>query len=289
VSHFVEALLGWAFVAQVVRITIPYALAALAGTTSERAGVVDLSLEGKLLIGALVAAIAADATGSPLAGAAWGTLAGVGFALIYGAIVLVAKADPIVSGVAMNLLAYGFSRFALKLRFDSTANSPPVPGFDGPLYRNPIVWLAVLLPIALHVVFARTRFGLRLRAVGEHPEAARSLGVSVDWVRWKAVLCAGGLAGLGGAWLALDNHGFVAEMSGGRGYIALAAVIMGRWRPLAAAAACLLFGLAEALELQLGAADLGIPRELIDVVPYVLAMLALAVSSARVRGRPGLA
>jgi simple sugar transport system permease protein len=243
--------------------------------TSERAGVIDLSLEGKLLVAALFAAVGADLSGSVLVGAASGAAAGAAYAGLYGLAVLVLRADQIVAGVAMNLLAVGLTRFLSKLIYGSTANSPPVPGFEGGLLANPVFWLALALPVVLHLALRRTRFGLRLRAVGEHPEAATSLGVSVARVRWAAVLIAGALAGLGGAWLALDIHGFAAEMSGGRGYIALAAVIMGRWRPLAAAAACLLFGFAGALQLQLGAHDVGLPRELTDVLPYLLTMVAL--------------
>jgi len=135
--------------------------------------------------------------------------------------------------------------------------------------------VAILLVALWHFGFGRTRFGLRLRAVGEHPQAAASLGISVARVRWKALLLSGALAGLGGAWLALDNHGFTAEMSGGRGYIALAAVIMGKWRPLQAACACLLFGFAETCQLHLQAADVGVPTELVRAIPYLLTMAAL--------------
>jgi simple sugar transport system permease protein len=270
-----EGILTLAFGAQVLRITVPYALAALGGVTTERSGVVDLALEGKLLVAALVAAIAAHATGSPLVGALAGAAAGVAVAALQGLVVLGFRADPIVAGVAINLLAAGATRFLLKLVFDSTANSPPVPGFDG-LAANPLLWLALLAPLGLHAVLRGTRFGLRLRAVGEHPEAARSLGVGVGSIRWRALALGGALAGLGGAWLALDNHGFVADMAGGRGYIALAAVIMGGWRPIQAAAACLVFGLAEAIQLQLAAADVGLPHELLGLLPYVLTIALLA-------------
>jgi simple sugar transport system permease protein len=125
-------------------------------------------------------------------------------------------------------------------------------------------------------VLTRTRWGLRVRAVGDHPEAAHTLGVDVNWVRWRAVLAAGLLAGLGGAWLAMSNRGFVAEMTGGRGYIALAAVIMGSWRPLWACAACLLFGFAEAVQVALEMYRIGVPGELTHIFPYLLTMITLA-------------
>src|SRR5690606_30002416 len=129
--------------------------------------------------------------------------------------------------------------------------------------RNPVAWIAVALVLGVYAVVYHTRFGLRLRAIGEHPAAASSLGISAARVRWIAVLGAGGLAGLGGAWLSLGQHEFYAEMSGGRGYIALAAVIMGRWHPLYAAGACLLFGFAEALQYELAAHNVGLPSELL--------------------------
>jgi simple sugar transport system permease protein len=134
----------------------------------------------------------------------------------------------------------------------------------------------VALVIAFQVVISKTRFGLRLRAVGEHPDAAETLGVSVMGIRWVAVLTAGGIAGLGGAWLALDNHAFVANMSGGRGYIALAAVIMGSWRPKFVALACLVFAAAEALQVVMQVADVGVARELVQSLPYILTMVAMA-------------
>jgi general nucleoside transport system permease protein len=265
-----------AFWLQVVRIAVPYALAALGGALAERSGVVDLALEGKLLVGALAAAVGADATGSVYGGAAAGALAGVAVALGYGVLVLALRADQIITGIALNLLAFGLTRCLLKLYCDSTASSPPTPGFDGSPLGNPLLWLVALLVLAAHVGVNHTRAGLRLRAVGEHPEAARSLGVSVEGTRLAALAAAGALAGLGGAWLALDNHQFVAEMSGGRGYIALAAVIMGRWRPAAAVLACLFFALAEAIELHLATAHRGLPSELTRALPFVLTILALA-------------
>ncbi len=265
-----------AFYAQVLRITVPYALAALGGSMSERSGVINIALEGKLLIGAFCATVGVDLTGSVGVGALCGLAGGVAVAAVYAAVVIRFRADQIVAGVAINLMAYGLTRFLLKKIYDSTANSDPIEGLASNVLAEPLLWVAVLAVVAVQVVVARTAFGLRLRAVGEHPEAAASVGVSVTGVRWVAVLAAGALAGLGGAWLAAGSEGFVAEMSGGRGYVALAAVIMGKWRPVAAALACLLFGFAEALQVNLQAASLGLPPELIQVLPYVLTMIALA-------------
>jgi len=273
----VDLAFAGAFAVQVLRMAVPYVLAAQGGALSERSGVINIALEGKLLVGAFGAAVGAHFAGSALVGAAVGVAAGVGVGLLYGLAVLRFRADQIVAGVAINLLALGLTRYLLKLVFTSTANSPRVPGAEPLVVTEPLFWLAVVAVLGVHLLVARTRFGLRLRASGEHPEAVDAVGVSVVGVRWRAVVGAGALAGLGGAWLALANQGFVAEMSGGRGYIALAAVIMGKWRPVPAALACLLFAFAEAVQLNLQATTgLAVPRELIQMLPYLLTMVALA-------------
>ena len=266
-----------AFLVQVLRMAVPYVLAAQGGVLSERSGVINIALEGKLLVGAFGAALGAHYTGSVWLGAGVGVVAGAATGALYAAAVVRFRADQIVVGVAVNLLALGLTRFLLKLVFDSTANSPRVPGTDRLVVAEPLFWAVVALVVVVHVVLWRTPFGLRLRACGDHPAAADSVGIGVERVRWTAVIAAGSLAGLGGAWLALANEGFVAEMSGGRGYIALAAVIMGKWRPVPAALACLLFAFAEALQLNLQATTgLAVPRELVQMLPYLLTMVALA-------------
>jgi ABC-type uncharacterized transport system permease subunit len=189
------------------------------------------------------------------------------------------------------MLAYGLTPFLLKALYNQLSNSPKIKGFGGTLFTNPVFWLAVALVIIVHVVMSRSRWGLRARAIGDNPEAAHTLGVSVNVIRWQAVLASGALAGLGGCWLALSGSGFVSEMSAGRGYIALAAVIMGSWRPLWACAASLLFGCAEAIEIDLQTFDTGIPNELTQAFPYVLTMITLAGFIGRSRppaelGRP---
>jgi general nucleoside transport system permease protein len=273
-----ERLITITFLLAVLRITVPYVLAALGGTLSERSGVVNLALEGMLLTGAFAATVGSDA-----GGVAVGVLAGVGggllVAAIYALAVLRYRADQIVAGVAMNLLALGATRYLLKVVYHSASSSPPVPGFSGAGvldWGNLFLVAAALAAVAAQLFLAYTPSGLRLRAVGEHPLAAESLGVRVIPVRAAAILASGVLAGLGGAWLALDNHGFVDKMSGGRGYIAIAAMIFGRWRPLGATAACLLFGFADALQVNLQATATSIPREFVQIIPYVLTMVALA-------------
>jgi len=271
----IETLFSAAFFGQMLRITVPYMLAALGGTISERSGVINIALEGKLLVGAFCAALGAYYTDSVFVGAVAGVGGGLAVGALYALVVVRFRADQIVAGVAINLLALGLTRFLLKLAFDSTANSPPIESLASNVAAAPLFWVACVLAPAVHAVLMYSPFGLRLRAVGEHPEAAATAGVSVVRVRWAAVLIAGALAGLGGAWLALGSGGFVAEMSGGRGYVALTAVIMGKWRPLAATLASLSFGFAEAFQLNLQTAGVGVPSELVQMLPYVLTMVAL--------------
>jgi simple sugar transport system permease protein len=272
------------FLAQTIRIAIPYLFAAAGGAIAERAGVVSLTLEGFMLGGAFGAVLGAHYTGS-----AWiGLVGGVAAGLLLGAIHAVAsirfKADQIVVGVAINLFTVGVTRFFLQLAFESSSNSPRVTGFGGDatavgsaaaFLANPLVWLGLAAMPVLSWVIRRTTFGLRVRAVGEHPLAAASVGVPVERVRYAAVLASGALAALGGVYLALDQHQFTDSMTAGRGFIALAAVIFGRWDPLRAGLACLLFAGAEAMQIQLQAAQL-IPSQFVAMIPYVLTIVAVA-------------
>lgn len=282
------AVLSVGFVVSMFGIAVPYAMSALGGALSERSGVINIALEGKLLFGAFGATIGAYYSGSVAVGVVCGIAAGVAVGALYAVVVVHFRADQIVAGVAINMLAYGLTRYLLTIPFDSTASSATTVGFGSSVLRNPVAWLAVAAAVCVYVVVYHTRFGLRLRAVGEHPEAASSLGISVARVRWIAVVGAGGLAGLGGAWLSLSQREFFAEMSGGRGYIALAAVIMGRWHPLYAAGACLFFGFAEALQYELSAHNVGVPSELLATLPYVLTMVTLAGFMGRARAPAAL-
>jgi simple sugar transport system permease protein len=270
----IATLLSLGFAAAVVRITVPYALAALGGTLSERSGVINIALEGLLLIGAFAATLGAWFGHGAIAGVLGGVLGGAALGALYALLVVTLGGDQIVCGVALNLLADGLTRFLLKAIFGSSSNSPRVDDWGHVGTR--LIGLTVGLVVLIHFVVYKTPFGLRLRAVGEHPEAAASLGVRPARIRWAALVLAGALAGLGGVWLAADQRQFVAGMSNGRGYIALAAMIFGKWRPAWAAAACLLFGLAEAMQIALQAAGVGIPGWVVQMLPYLLTMITLA-------------
>jgi len=188
-----------------------------------------------------------------------------------------------VVGIAINLLVIGVTRFFLRFAFDSASNSPRVPGFSATesgsglraLALNPLFWMALLAMVLVGWVLYRTAFGLRLRAVGEHPEAAASVGVPVARVRYLSALLSGALAGIGGVYLALDQHQFTDGMTAGRGFIAIAATIFGRWDPWRVGLACLLFAAAETLQIQLQGRG-GIPSQFVEMIPYALTIVALA-------------
>lgn len=269
----------WTFLAQMIRIAIPYLFAASGGVVAERSGIVSLTLEGFMLSGAFGAVLGTYYSGSPWIGVLSGMFAGLIFSIIHAITTIRYRADQVVVGVAINLLAIGVTRFFLKLFFASSSNSPRVAGFGGNIraggFDNPLLWLGLVIAPAVAFLIYRTPFGLRVRAVGEHPEAAESVGVSVARVRYIAVAVSGILAGLGGVYLALDQHQFTDQMTAGRGFIAISAVIFGRWSPIRAALACLLFAAAETLQIQLQGAH-AIPSQFIEMIPYALTIIALA-------------
>jgi simple sugar transport system permease protein len=279
-----EALL---FIAAALRISVPYALAALGACFSERGGVINIGLEGMMLTGALAFTLGAYWTGSPWLGLGAAVLAGVLVGALHALVTVRFRADQITSGLGINLLAAGLTKFILTLVFHSSSNSSRVvglPAWDltgldrvpglGPVLAAPLVLITLALVLGGQWMLFRSVFGLRLRSVGEHPEAAATLGLSVAGLRTLGVLVSGALAGLAGAWLASEQHSFTDGMTNGRGYIAIAAMIVGKWSPFGAAAACLLFGAAEALQITLQGSRF--PNEILQMLPYLVTMLALA-------------
>ncbi len=275
------------FLAAALRISVPYSLAAVGASISERGGVINIALEGIMLHGALAYTLAAFWTHDPWLGLAAAVLAGVLTAALHALVTVGMRADQITSGLGINLLAAGLTRFVLTQAFHSSSNSPRVVGLPdwgwfglsrvpaiGPVLGAPLVLIAIALVLASQWLVFRSVFGLRLRSMGERPEAAASLGLSVPLYRSLGVLLSGALAGLAGAWLASEQHSFTDGMTGGRGYIAIAAMIVGKWSPLGAAAACLLFGAAESLQIALQGS--GFPSEPLQMLPYLVTMLALA-------------
>lgn len=273
----IDSLLSAVFWASVLRIAIPYVLAAIGGSVTERAGIVDLAIEAKLLFGAFTAAAVSHATGNAYAGVMGGMAAGVAVAGAQAFFALRMGADQVIIGVAFNLIALAGTRFLLQLFYGVGANSPQAPGVGDAIVSNPLFWLAVLATIAVPLALARSRWGLRLRAAGDRPDALVAVGASPAKARVYAALVGGALAGAGGAQQALAVDGFVADMSGGRGYIVLAMIILAGWRPAWAALACLGIAFSHALGVELQILGSAIPRELAPLLPYVLTVLVLAI------------
>lgn len=287
-----DVILSGTMIAQTARMTIPYGCAALGGVLSERSGVVNIALEGTLLASALASVSTALATGSAAAGVFAGVGCGALIGLLHATLVVRGRIDAIVSGIALNLVAAGGTRFMLRALYGSSSNSPVIQGFRfgsntglGLVIRTVLdpFLLAMLVFIALTAfMLQRTRFGLRLRACGEDPSAAQAVGVHVAGVRTAAVSLGGAVTGLGGAALAYDLHQFQAGMSGGRGFIALAAVIVSGWRPWPAAVACLAFAALDALQIVLQN-QTKLPSQVLAVLPYVATLGALVLVARRGR------
>ena len=289
-----------------VRLATPLLLACLAGLYSERAGIFDIGLEGKMLAAAMSAGAVAALTGSAWAGLLAGIGASMLFAALHGIAAITFRGNQLISGVALNFLASGLTVLIAQALFKQGGRTPPLSGaarFNpitlpwaqalrdvpviGPLYyevisgHSVLVYMAfVIVPLTWWILF-RTRFGLRLRAVGENPAAVDTAGVSVIGLRFAAVGITGILCGIAGAYMATAlQAGFGREMTAGRGYIALAALIFAKWRPVAALWACLLFGFFQALALRpdvvQAVVQVKVPVPVLDALPYILTVLVLA-------------
>jgi general nucleoside transport system permease protein len=263
-----------------VRLSTPLILAALGGLFSERSGVINIALEGMMLAGAFTAAAVTYAVGSPFVGLLAGMGAGMLIAAIHAVACIRYRADQVVTGTAINILMIGVPGFLSGAFFLSSGSTPQIPR-DQLIPWTPIVIAIALVPITWYVLY-KTPFGLRLRSVGENPEAADAAGVPVARMRYAGVLLSGILAGVGGAYLSIGQSSlFTRNMTSGRGFIALAALIFGKWRPVQTMLACLLFGLTEAVTIQMqGVVKLpsgeDIPVQFIHMVPYMLTIIVLA-------------
>ena len=289
-----------------VRLSVPLLLACLAGLYSERSGIFDIGLEGKMLAGAFASGAAAAVSGSAWVGLAAAILVSVFLALVHGFASITSRGNQIVSGVAINFVAAGATIILGQAWFSQGGRTPLLTGdgrfgalnlpFAAELRDVPIIgqiysellsghsllvyFAFFMVPFTWWVLF-RTRFGLRLRAVGENPAAVDTAGISVAWLRYRAVICTGILTGVAGTYLALaQNAGFVKDMTAGKGFIALAALIFAKWRPVPAMFACLLFGFLDALSIRLQGSPLPligkVPVQFMQALPYVLTVILLA-------------
>lgn len=261
------------------RVSVPLVFTATGGIFSERAGVINIALEGLMLVGAFAAAAVAFFTHSPWLGALAGVGAGVLLSAIYALFVIQFRADQIVAGTAINLLAFGVTPLLSKVLFDSTGATPSLELQDR--FGNEPLYLALLVVIAVGAWFKYSRIGLWLGFAGEHPEALSTAGIRVRSVRWFGVLLAGALAGMGGVTLSIFlSSSFSRGMTAGRGFMALAALIFGKWKPIPTLFACLFFGLTDALQIRLQGVpifgDQPIPVQFIQILPYVFTVLVLA-------------
>jgi simple sugar transport system permease protein len=273
-------------------LAVPLAYASLGGLYSERSGVLNIALEGMLLTGAFTGAVTSFYFGNSGLGILFTVVIGSLVGLLHAFLCVSWRVNHLVSGLAINLLASGMTSFLSRLVFSvhSTQRLPEiqpivVPGLSNIpligklLFQQDILFYLLLLLIALttYILF-HTSFGLTLRAVGEYPQAADTAGISVNWVRYCAVIISGCLASLGGAYLSLVQVRFFAEgMSAGKGFIAIAALIFGRWHPQGTVLACLLFGATEALQLRIQALGANIPYQFLLMLPYAIAIIALVM------------
>ena len=276
------------YLAASLRLAVPLAFAALGGLYSERSGVLNIALEGMLLTGAFTSAAATFYTGNVWIGVLAALVFGGLVGLLHAFLCVTWRVDQLVSGLAINLVASGLTSFLARLVFHG-GSAQHLPGIEpvsipvlanipllGLLQQDVFVYLLfVLVPLSTYILFY-TNPGLTLRAVGEYPKAADTSGISVQRVRYICVIISGCLAGLGGAYLTLVQVKYFAEgMSAGKGFIAIAALIFGKWHPIGAALACLLFAATEALQLRIQALGINIPYQFLVMLPYAIAILAL--------------
>jgi len=261
-----------------LRMATPMIFASMGGFVSERSGVVNIALEGFMLTGAFAAAVIAYHTHSAWLGWGGALLAGAAVGALYGFFVITLKADQIVTGTAINILTAGVMPFLTKILFNSTGSTPGLPLADRFSFE-PLI-MAFILVAVLTYWYTQTHSGLWLQFAGEHPGALLAAGVSVRKVRWVSVIASGGLAALGGASLSTFlASSYSPMMTGGRGFMALAALIFGRWKPLPTLGACVFFGLTDALQIRLQGVHLGtmeVPVQFIQILPYVVTIIALA-------------
>jgi simple sugar transport system permease protein len=284
-----------------VTLSVPLVFGALGGVIGERAGVVNVAIEGQLLGGAFCSALVASATGSMTLGLVAAAVAGVLVAFILAAFAIKYLVDQVIVGVVINVLVTGLTNFGYTkilaadpehLNTRMTLPDLPIPGLSeipviGPVFfdHSIIVYIAYVAVAAVWFGLFHTKWGLRVRAVGEHPQAADTVGINVNGTRFWNVSLAGAVAGLGGAFFTLGSVGiFTKEMTAGQGYIALAAVIFGRWDPIRATLAALLFGFATNLQNTLGIIGSPVPSEFLLMLPYLVTIFAVAGLVGKSRG-----
>jgi ABC-type uncharacterized transport system permease subunit len=283
-----------------IRISTPIALAAVGGAFSERAGIINIGLEGMILFGAFAGVLGSFFSGSPWAGVLLAIVFGGLLGYVLALFTLRFRADHVVAGVALNIVSLGATTWLMQILWGSRGCSPNVNGLTeislpvirsiplvGELFgtHSPLVYLMFALVLAGWIILFKTPLGLRIRIIGEHPEAADTMGIKIKNIQYFSVILSGMLAGLGGAYLSLGHlSSFSMNMSAGRGYMALAANIIGQWNPFGCLLASYLFAYTDAVQMRVQSLNIGIANELIQMLPYILTILVLA--GAVIRSRP---
>lgn len=283
-----------------IRISTPIALAAMGGAFSERAGIINIGLEGMILFGAFAGVLGSFYSGSPWLGVLSAIFLGGLLGYVLALFTVKFKADHIVAGIALNIFSLGTTTWLMQVLWETRGCSPNVNGLSeislpviksipivGKLFgtHSPLVYLMFILVLAGWILLFKTPLGLRIRIIGEHPEAADTLGIKIQKIQYFCVILSGMLSGLGGAYLSLGHlNSFSMDMSAGRGYIALAANIFGQWNPFGGLLASYLFAYMDAVQMRLQGLNIGIANEIIQMLPYILTIIVL--SGAVIRSRP---
>ncbi|NMA14411.1 MAG: ABC transporter permease [Clostridia bacterium] len=277
-----------------LRISTPYILASMGGLFSEISGVQNIALEGYMLVGAFSAVVGSYFTGNPWVGLLLAGIGGMLFSAIHAVVCIYMKGNQIVSGIALNILGAAITYVLLSIIFEGFGTSPKVtklpqwtiPGTE--ISFNPLVYMLPIVVVLTWLILYKTPLGIKMRSVGEYPRAADTVGINVYRTRFIAVLITGFLTGLAGAHLSIgEGSAFVAYMANGRGYIAIAAIIFGNWKPSGALIGSLIFGLAEAVQITLSGAKIGefkIPNDFVQMIPYIITILVLVLYKGRSRG-----
>ncbi|MBL7543036.1 MAG: ABC transporter permease [Bdellovibrionaceae bacterium] len=271
-------ILSLSFILSVLRVSTPLIFAAQAGLLSEKSGVVQIALEGFMLVGAFSAAVFAHYTKSSHLGFLMAFGCGAVFSLLFSLLVVRFKTDAIVAGTGFNFLMAGLIPFLTKFLFNSTGSTPSIPVEQRLSFE--VTVFAILVVFAIYAMMTKTRWGYWIQFAGEYPDGLTACGVSVNKVRWVSILLCGGIAALGGASLSLFlSSAYSPLMTGGRGFIALSALILGKWKPVPTLIGCLVFGTFEALQIRLQGVPINgvvIPVQWIQILPYVLTIILLA-------------
>lgn len=287
---FIAAVLGAG-----IRLAAPIMLAALGETLSQRSGVINVGIEGIMLVGAFVAVFASVQAGSPWIGLVAAIVAGAMMGAFHAYFVVILRAEQIVTGIALLFLGIGMSGYGYRLTFGTSGTATAVPGFRpvdvlgladlpvvGPMLfgQHAMIYLTFAAALLMAWMFASTRLGVIIKAVGEYPAAVAAAGIRVDRVRFLCVSVGGAFAGAGGAFLSIAHlWGFVEGMTAGRGFLAIACVVLARWKPLLAVAVALLFGIADALQIRVQSLMPGVSYQFFVIAPYLIAIAAVGLGS----------